>query len=717
MQLYLVVHDETMLVVVTMLLGFSTVATQTPAATYGVNASASHTLLRRELLADYDAMVPPPGVGLRAINASAGQWSATGVEVTIEIRIMKVLAVIVADGSMRLKVWFRQRWKDGRLSWDPAQHGGLEYANFATDTWGERQEIWSPDVQLWNSMTAMESTLDQTMATVMSDGVVTVSRPGTLELMCRFSGLVAFPFDNLQCSFEVGGWTYSDFHQKIELEKTTDGEGFSIDALGGTSMGQEKTRGSSYQEYSVQNVTSKLITYSYRDASEPFTVALYTITLERMARRGFYGLYYIFPSIFLTFLSFTVFWAETASADALGFGISVLVVVMLLNIVLIGMVPVCGEMLWLDLFSIINVIFCCISLLHSALVIALESYQGDHLLPVWLLVGFSRASKALLPPRIHANLNVDEVLPPEDTVGGIRSLASSATIQESTAGILFRQTALASVSPPSPSPSSLPPAPDKSLTDAEAHHLVFFERMFLELDEDSSGYLSNEDVDGVLSFVALHLEPNTRRTLLESADLKKDGRLNRLEFCVLCRRALWNVPLQQLQLAVQNFKDIRSYRRRRNNKYWNTVAELVEVQARDLIPGSYTIILMLLFYMDFEDDYGVDSAHFSPKMKAGLGTLTMRSGWPIIFAPIAVVMVLLVLRLISKSLSARTVTKQKAKEDTAVRTILKRTRSQESTRWLTAKTQTRGSESGAPPIKITSVSIEPTHGDSAESRA
>ena len=79
----------------------------------------------------------------------------------------------------------------------------------------------------------------------------------------------------------------------------------------------------------------------------------------------------------------------------------------------------------------------------------------------------------------------------------------SATIQESTAGILFRQTALASVSPPSPSPSSLPPAPDKSLTDAEAHYLVFFERMFLELDEDSSGYLSNEDVDGVLSFVAL----------------------------------------------------------------------------------------------------------------------------------------------------------------------------------------------------------------------
>ena len=39
----MVVHD--MLVVVTMLLGFSPVATQTPAATYGVNASASHTLV------------------------------------------------------------------------------------------------------------------------------------------------------------------------------------------------------------------------------------------------------------------------------------------------------------------------------------------------------------------------------------------------------------------------------------------------------------------------------------------------------------------------------------------------------------------------------------------------------------------------------------------------------------------------------------------------
>ena len=42
-------------------------------------------------------------------------------------------------------------------------------------------------------------------------------------------------------------------------------------------------------------------------------------------------------------LSFAVFWADTAAADALGYGISVIIVNLLSNLVLIGLLPICGE--------------------------------------------------------------------------------------------------------------------------------------------------------------------------------------------------------------------------------------------------------------------------------------------------------------------------------------------------------------------------------------
>ena len=72
------------------------------------------------------------------------------------------------------------------------------------------------------------------------------------------------------------------------------------------------------------------------------------------------------PTSVVTILSFVVFWAPPASADALGYGITVIVVVILMQVVLIGLLPICGELLWVDLFIFLNTGFCMVSLLQSA---------------------------------------------------------------------------------------------------------------------------------------------------------------------------------------------------------------------------------------------------------------------------------------------------------------------------------------------------------------
>ena len=60
--------------------------------------------------------------------------------------------------------------------------------------------------------------------------------------------------------------------------------------------------------------------------------------------------------------------------------------------------PVCGELIWIDIFTLVNTFFCCFSLFQSALNIMLENYDADALLrhrqnPVQLQDGRLQAAR------------------------------------------------------------------------------------------------------------------------------------------------------------------------------------------------------------------------------------------------------------------------------------------------------------------------------------
>ena len=203
--------------------------------------------LRADLLRDYDSVVPPRSE--RDVD-----YSKAGTDVALEIRIFKVQGVDASLGQMRLKVWVRMSWTDSRLSWDPAAYGNITTTHFRTQhaSNAENTEIWLPDVQLYNANVGNEFSLDSALASVTSDGFVFWSRPGLLDTLCKFSGLVAFPFDELSCAMEWGGWTYSGGFQGIRLN----GKGYSAST-------SEETAGSSYQEYSIVEIDVEAKTNFY----------------------------------------------------------------------------------------------------------------------------------------------------------------------------------------------------------------------------------------------------------------------------------------------------------------------------------------------------------------------------------------------------------------------------------------------------------------------
>ena len=139
--------------------------------------------LHSNLLRTYVKAAPP--TSLRRFP----EVSEAGTDVIMQLRLFKMREVDTTEGRMSLKAWWRLRWSDTRLAWNPGDYGGITELKFHAAAYGdvENSEIWVPDLTPYNAVEGIGSTFDAAMAVVQSDGSVFWSRPGTLDVLCRFS--------------------------------------------------------------------------------------------------------------------------------------------------------------------------------------------------------------------------------------------------------------------------------------------------------------------------------------------------------------------------------------------------------------------------------------------------------------------------------------------------------------------------------------------------
>ncbi len=340
-------------------------------------------LLMTELLFNrsYNSKVPP--TSMRDMKNGEGLL-AKGTDVQVQLKIFKVESLDQSAGHLKLKVWFRMYWSDLRLSWDPADFNGIEETQL-----NDKGDVWLPDVQPYNSLEQISSTFDNTLVRLKHTGELMWSRPGLLALMCKFSGMVDFPFDTLSCLTEFGGWTMGGTIQGVMHKGIPGTPGF-CPQPGDDHTTTEATQGSSYQEFSIDRVECTNATYDYGEigSADPWPVVRYRFRLKRAS--AYYIPGYVVLPVMLTASSFLVFWMDPGVGERLGFGITLVLTVFFIQIGTADMLPICGEYTWIHIFNLVQLIYTTLALIETTVVLGLFFTKSQHVLPIWLVQAYRR---------------------------------------------------------------------------------------------------------------------------------------------------------------------------------------------------------------------------------------------------------------------------------------------------------------------------------------
>eukprot|EP00966_Prymnesium_polylepis_P192746 4467285-Prymnesium_polylepis.1 len=95
-----------------------------------------------------------------------------------------------------------------------------------------------------------------------------------MEVLCKFSGLVAFPFDNLKCKFDIGGWAWSGTYQGIVFDQSNQGYSFNAN------------RRNSYSEYQFESVTSRIYDVTCNSPAATFERHRASVSVRVLQWRG-----------------------------------------------------------------------------------------------------------------------------------------------------------------------------------------------------------------------------------------------------------------------------------------------------------------------------------------------------------------------------------------------------------------------------------------------
>uniref|UniRef100_A0A665XG31 Cholinergic receptor, nicotinic, beta 3b (neuronal) n=1 Tax=Echeneis naucrates TaxID=173247 RepID=A0A665XG31_ECHNA len=342
------------------------------------------------------------------------------VKVRFGLKISQLVDVVRIDAS--IYIWLYEEfycWIDYKLRWNPENYGGITSIRVPSEN------IWLPDIVLYeNADGRFEGSL-MTKAIVKFDGTITWTPPASYKSACTMD-VTFFPFDRQNCSMKFGSWTYDgNMVDLVLMDNQVDRKDFFDNG-----------------EWEILSATGAR--GNRKDGLYSYPFITYSFILKRLPL--FYTLFLIIPCLGLSFLTVLVFYLPSDEGEKLSLSTSVLVSLTVFLLVIEEIIPSSSKVIPLiGEYLLFIMIFVTLSIIVTVFVINVHhrSSATYHPMSPWVRNLFLQKLPRLLCMRGHIDRYHYPELAPESPElkprsggrrGGQRSGASGAPGQATSEG-------------------------------------------------------------------------------------------------------------------------------------------------------------------------------------------------------------------------------------------------------------------------------------------
>ncbi|XP_064181668.1 acetylcholine receptor subunit beta isoform X1 [Anguilla rostrata] len=340
-----------------------------------VGASDEEKKLMNALFAKYNLKVRPANTPAEKVVVRIGMTLASFVGLNMKAEEMFVI------------VFMNLAWTDYRLSWDPAEHDGMDVIRIPA------AKVWLPDIVLINNNDGVFDVSLRVHVQARSDGRVTWSPPALYRSSCGVK-VTYYPFDWQNCSLVFHSFTYDS--SEVDLQHALDEDGREIREVEYDAGFSESGEWIIRHQPSRKNVVR----------AENYEDITFYLIIERKP------LYYVFniiiPCILITVIAIFNFYLPPDAGEKMGLSINVLLTLTVFLLLLADKVPETslGVPIIVNylMFTMVLVTF---SVILSVVVLNLHHRSPNtHHMPMWV----RRIFIHLLPP--YLGLQRPKVEPP-----------------------------------------------------------------------------------------------------------------------------------------------------------------------------------------------------------------------------------------------------------------------------------------------------------------
>ncbi|CRK86397.1 CLUMA_CG000057, isoform A [Clunio marinus] len=252
--------------------------------------------LKHDLLKNYDPTVRPENFKDTTL-------------VTVGLTLQDV-EIDESRGAMISHVWGNFDWNDSKLIWDK------ELYNNVTSLIVPIEQIWHPDIYVYNSMNSdLRNQFYQTHKVVTNGSVLWVP-PAKLESYCNLN-LKFWPFDTHTCKIKMGSWTSSGYHIDLKAKDSTVDTSDFNGVFGWDVLKTKVTRNEIFYSCCPEpyvDISMIVEFYKVKNINKSYFAA-FTITLQR--RSPIFKSVVIIPALAVICMMMVSFWLPPQSTEKL----------------------------------------------------------------------------------------------------------------------------------------------------------------------------------------------------------------------------------------------------------------------------------------------------------------------------------------------------------------------------------------------------------------